>query len=464
MEARAIDRYRLAVLIAVAIAARAGTFGNPNVHVDEQFYLYVARRMTEGALPFVDVWDRKPLGLFLVYVPAAMLPYGWSIWAYQGLALIAVVATAWLVARIAEQANWSRGATAAGVAYILLLNWVGGQGGQAPVFYGLPVALAMLLVLRGGARGEMLAMALLGIALQIKYSVLFEGVFAGLYILWRHWQAGERSPLLRRAAMLAGIALLPTLAAFAWYVTIGHGAAFWYANFQSIIDRGEDPLDQQLAFLTTLAVWLAIPVALAIAGLRGGDAAARRFIGLWLAAAIAGVLVFGGWYLHYGLPVMVPASVAMAGFFARRQSIASIFVAVAALVGQGALWGNRAGRGTPAQFEALAARLRDGPPGCLYLYSGPPGLQDASGRCALSRYVFPGHLYRSHEAGAIGTDQVAEVNRILARRPMLVVLRPYSPGERRDIRDLVETALHHNYRRLAPAPLGHETLQLWARR
>lgn len=464
MEASGPIRYRLWILLAVAIAARAGTFGNPNVHVDEQFYLYVARRMTEGAVPFVDVWDRKPIGLFLAYLPAAVLPYAWSIWAYQALALVAVVATGWVVTRIAEHSGWAKGATPAGVAYVLLLNWVGGQGGQAPIFYDLPVALAMWLVLRGGWQREMAAMALLGAALQIKYSVLFEGVFVGLYVLVRHWREGGRMALVPRAAVLAGIALVPTLIAALWYAAIGQWDAFWYANFQSILDRGGDPLDEQLRYLTTLAAWLAVPVGLAVAGVRGGEPAARRFVAMWLAAAGGGVLVFGGWYLHYGLPVMLPASVAMAGLFGRQHRVGLAFLGIAALLGQGVLWGNRAGRGTPAQFDTLAARLRAGPPGCLYLYSGPPGLQDASGRCALSLYVFPSHLYRAHEEGAIGIGQEVELRRVLAQRPAMVVLRPYSSGERRDIRDIVEAELHRHYRRLAPAPLGHETLQVWERR
>ncbi len=463
MEASGPNRYRLWILLAVAITARAGTFGNPNIHVDEQFYLYVARRMAEGAVPFVDVWDRKPIGLFLIYLPAGLLPYAWSIWAYQAIALTAVVATGWIVVRIAEHCGWGKGATLAGVAYVLLLNWVGGQGGQAPVFYDLPVALAMLMVLRGGWRREMAAMALLGLALQIKYSVLFEGVFVGLYVLVRHWRNGARLALVPRAIMLAGIALVPTIAAALWYVAIGQGEVFWYANFLSILDRGGDPFDEQMKFLLTLTAWLAVPVTLAVAGLRDGETTARRFVAMWLAAAVAGVLFFGGWYLHYGLPVMLPASAAMAGLFARQPRLGLAFVVIVALAGQGVVWGNRAGRGTPAQFEVLAARLRSGPEGCLYLYSGPPGLQDASGRCALSRYVFPSHLYRAHEEGAIGIDQEAELRRVLAKRPAMVVLRPYSSGERRDIRDIVEAELHRHYRQLAPAPLGHETLQLWER-
>ncbi len=64
--------HRLLILLAVAILARALTFGNPVVHVDEEFYFFTGHSMWQGAWPFVDVWDRKPVGLFLLYaLPAA---------------------------------------------------------------------------------------------------------------------------------------------------------------------------------------------------------------------------------------------------------------------------------------------------------------------------------------------------------------------------------------------------------
>ena len=51
----------------MVIAARAQTFGNPVIGFDEQFYLLVGDRMIHGAIPFVDIFDRKPIGLFLIY-------------------------------------------------------------------------------------------------------------------------------------------------------------------------------------------------------------------------------------------------------------------------------------------------------------------------------------------------------------------------------------------------------------
>jgi hypothetical protein len=56
----------LLVYTLLALMLRAFTFGSPTIQIDEQFYLLVGDRMLHGALPFVDIWDRKPIGLFLI--------------------------------------------------------------------------------------------------------------------------------------------------------------------------------------------------------------------------------------------------------------------------------------------------------------------------------------------------------------------------------------------------------------
>ena len=179
--------HRLLILLAVAILARALTFGNPVVHVDEEFYFFTGHSVWQGAWPFVDVWDRKPVGLFLLYALPAAFGFPAGIWAYQAMALASVVATGWLIARMAERLGWGVGATAAGIAYILWLDLLGGQGGQAPVFYNLLMMGAAWAILESDRRGlrslGLAAMTLVGLVLQIKYSAVVEGVVFGLWLL-----------------------------------------------------------------------------------------------------------------------------------------------------------------------------------------------------------------------------------------------------------------------------------------
>lgn len=467
---------RWAILLLVAIIARAATFGNPIVHVDESFYFVTAQSILDSALPYVDVWDRKPIGLFLLYAPAAIFGLPLGIWAYQAMALAAVVATALLIARLADRAGWRRGALAGAIAYIVWLDLLEGQGGQAPVFYNLLMVTAAVLIASSDRdhdpasrlRRGLGAMALVGIALQIKYSVVFEGLFFGLWWLWRERMRRRHAvPMLAEGALLAVVALLPTTLAWAYYQWIGQGPAFLYANFQSIAQRQPDPIGEQLGNLLKIVVITSPLFAAAIlAFLRGERTGIRSWLFAWLVAAVLGLLVFGSWFDHYALPVLVPLSICAAGFADdphRSPRITAIVLLIAFLGGEATVVTKRFNRGGPDQFAQVVAAIGRGP-GCLYVYSGDPMLYPMTGRCRLSRYIFPSHLGRKRERGAIGVDQQAEIERILALKPAVVVLRTPYFGERSELRALVIARMAAGYRLKAQVPLGRDSISVFALR
>ena len=460
-------RHRLPLLILVALAARLLTFGNPVVHVDEEFYYFTGTALWHGLLPFVDVLDRKPVGLFLLYAIPAGLGFPAGIWAYQAMALASVVATAALIARLATRAGFAAGATAGALAYILWLNLLGGQSGQSPVFYNLLMIGAALLALDGTRRGGLAAMALVGIALQIKYSVVFEGLFLGLWLLGHDWRT-RRNPagFVAYGVALVAVALLPTALAAAAYAAIGQWDAFAYANFLSIFHRNPDPLGELAGNLGQIVLITSPLVALAILALhRDVMTRERRFVALWLAVGIAGVLVFRPWFDHYSLPLLLPACAAAAGMLGRadwQRWRTPALLLTAALVGQIVLGLARTGRGDGAQLALVTQTIGRGP-GCLYVYSGNPMLYAASQRCLLSRYLFPSHLSRLREAGAIGIDQDAEIHRILAARPAVVVMRPPYRGERADARAIVTADMAAHYALAAALPMGNETISVYKR-
>ncbi len=473
---------RWAVFLLVAIVLRAFTFGNPIVHVDEEFYVAAAHAMAHGAVPYIDVWDRKPVGLFLLYLLPVSLGLPLGIWAYQALALASVTATAALVARLADRAGWAKGALAAGLAYLLWLDLLEGAGGQTPVFYNLLMAGAASLVApRGDAaaaprrrvRSGMAAFVLVGLALQIKYSVLFEGLFFGLWWVWRERTLGR--PVWQALALgvpLATVAALPTLAAWGWYAAHGHGDAFVYANFVSIGQRVPDrPLDQ-LANLGIIVLILSPLCAMAILSARlprprSSHGGMQRWLFGWAIVAGLALLLFGTYFDHYALPLLVPLCACAAGFFAGHRAAARVAGPLFALLFAGSeaiVLAKLHGRGTPAQFRSIAGAMADGPPGCLYVYAGTPLFYAASGRCAATRYLFPGHLTRMRENGAIGVDQAAEVTRIMARRPAIVVLGPPFRGERPALRALIVRLIARDYARRADFPLGDVRVAVYARR
>jgi predicted membrane-bound mannosyltransferase len=86
------SRWQAALLLLVALLLRVPLFGDPVIHSDEQFYLLVGDRLLHGAWPYLDIWDRKPPGLFLLYA-AIRLVGGLGIVQYQMVASLAAAAT-----------------------------------------------------------------------------------------------------------------------------------------------------------------------------------------------------------------------------------------------------------------------------------------------------------------------------------------------------------------------------------
>src|SRR5215216_6506963 len=98
----------LLLILLAALATRAVTFGNPLVDMDDQFYWLVGRSMWQGHWPILDIWDRKPVGLFLLY--GAIAGIDRSILTVQIAATLFAAGTAILVRAAALRIASPRGA------------------------------------------------------------------------------------------------------------------------------------------------------------------------------------------------------------------------------------------------------------------------------------------------------------------------------------------------------------------
>ena len=477
MNLLATPRLRLPILLLVAIAARALTFGNPLVHVDEEFYFVTAQRMWQGALPFVDIWDRKPVGLFLLYAVPAALGFPAGIWAYQLLALASTVATAWWIARLAERLGHRAGATAGALAYILWLDLLGGQSGQSPVFYNLFVAGAAVLTLRlprlaaAGARRTIVANGcaaclLAGLAIQTKYTPVVEGAFFGLVHLWYLRRAGASIVGVAGAASVwALLGVLPTAVIVAQYWLRGPAVfdAFWFSNFASIALRKGYPAAKIAARLAgTTAQLLPFIVCTALAWRVRPRTAAMGIAFGWLAAALIAFAMIGAFFDHYALPLMAPLAMIAGPVLARHRAAPFallgygllLFVARVALVPTEAASARAVGR-------VMAANDRGG---CPYVFAGDSILYLLADACIPTAYAFPSTLAYEAEQGATGVDEAAEVRRILATRPPVIVTmdEPMAPWNRRT-QALMTATLGRSYRQVLSVPREEAHLLVYLR-
>ncbi len=452
---------RIVLYLVAAFAIRGALFGDPVIHVDEQFYLLVGDRMLHGALPFVDIWDRKPIGLFLVYAAIRLLG-GDGVVAYQIVATLCVAATATIAASLADR-SLGRGGTVAGLLYLIWPMICDGAGGQAPIFYDLPMAGAAAIVIgalmsapgaRIGRRGAG-AMALVGIAIQLKYTAALEGALFGVALLVALWRGGAGwGRIVAQGTIWAAIPLAPTAAAYGYYRAIGQGDAFVFANFVSIFARGEDGsggsrLVQLLGGVAVL-VPLAVPAVLALRRPTGPGA---WFMIAWLAVATVAILAVGTFRLQFFLPLLLPLAIAAGAGLGTRIAAAVVLV-LGMAAGAFVAHDHVERRGTARQVAALVSQIGMRPAGCLFVFGSEPILYHLTRSCLPSRFVFRSHLAQRREAGAIGVDQLGEMRRILAARPGVIVVRTSKGNADPRVEALLRAVLGRDYRLAAAVRVG----------
>ncbi|HWU02844.1 MAG TPA: hypothetical protein VN222_08915 [Novosphingobium sp.] len=424
----------LVLMLGFGLVLRVHLWGSISSFPDDSFYFLVGQKMHEGFLPYVDIWDRKPLGLFLIYYAIAGVSR--SVYAYQIAGWLAATATGWVLYRMMRPLAGTQGAICAGLAYLAVTCAFGGEQGQAPIFYNGLVAGAFRIII--GNRGRMqngqrhwsiwLAMLLLGLAITIKQTVAFEAAFAGCYVVASLWRGGMPARRLVLWALgMIGLGILPSLAIAAYYGLVGHWSEYWHAMVLANLRKQPQDLTTTLRNGVVILMHGAPLLAVAAWGLarQSADPGLRRFMALWLCAAMAGFLSVPYFTLHYALPLLVPLC-AIAGLaFASAQWGRIAFVALLCLEW---LWIDPLAfadaRQSAQAMDRLATMIRahdNG--GGLLVYDGPSYLYALTGEKPLSPLVFPQHLSYPGERNVSHLDTLAEVRRMISARPGVVVMR-----------------------------------------
>ncbi len=457
----------------VSFALRVATFGHPNADGDEAFYFLVGQEMHHGAVPYVDIWDRKPVGLFVIFYLIAGISD--SVISYQITAAIFAGATAFVICAISARWAGRLGSVLAGLAYLLMLAPLWGFGGQAPVFYNLFIAVAALLVLESLPalqEGKVpsrayLAMALCGMAITIKQTTIFESTYFGLVLIVMINKSGATfRKVMHYFLAFAIIGAIPTIIISAYYYLTGNWFEYWHAmvtsNFAKLKPNGVTIAARLLGLYIRLAPLACIAfMGLILRSRLAKPFTERRFVAGWMLAAVIGFLAVPNFYMHYALPLLVPLSVAAAAFFARRDLGIVAFGAVATLAFH---WYDPFGfgytRSARLAFGHMAQSIREHDSGGgLFLFDGPPLLYELSGKKFPSPLVLPSHFNYNIERNVSHLDTQTELIRILDNRPGVVMV----PATNRNPRNeeawsLVLAYVHKNCRQV-DAQLSHELIR-----
>ena len=420
-------------ILAVTVITRASVFGDPNYHIDEAYYFLVGQRMQAGDLLYVDIWDRKPPGLYLIYRALAEISH--DFWIVHLAAGASAAATAFLIYRMSRLIAPRQGALFAALCYLILLPKFGGAGGQSPVLYNLPMALAAWLILdhpgpTRSRRRELLAMFSAGCAMTIKQTALFEGAFMGLWLLWCHRSAGlSQSERWIRALQLAISGALPTIAYFAWYAANGHFDILWQSVVGSNLARDYNPEGNQALRLMLFTAAVSLPLGAALLAAVLNMQRLRTdpkfcFFAMWLAVALTSFLAIPNKFDFYLIPIFLPMTILGAAFYARRDFGVLIFAIISiSFLNSGKCFGYEDRRNSREEITALASSIQlSNQPSSLFVYGGPVFLYSMTSSKPLIELAFPPHLYESADRDASPFNTKSQVLKALSAMPYSVIM------------------------------------------
>lgn len=238
LESILLSHSRVWVLFLVfALIIRGLSFFFTIVDHDEWTYLIVSKEMFfHGKTLFVDVYDNKPPGIFILYGLFQFIPLP-GIFVVRLMATIFIASTAWFLYRAKLQFLGSkRIALAVGFFYIFLIslfNW--GLAANTEIFFVFFSCLALYLLTASPENNKygyvVLAGFILGIAYIIKFVALFD--FIALAIFWMFLGTKNNKISKIFLVMLATSVAFTIPFAFThlWYYFNGHFNEFINATY-----------------------------------------------------------------------------------------------------------------------------------------------------------------------------------------------------------------------------------------
>jgi hypothetical protein len=445
-----------AAICLFTLFVRLPEFGNPAPDFDEQLYFLVGDRMWDGAVPFVDIWDRKPIGLFLIYAAIRMLG-GDGIIQYQLVAAAFVAATAFMVHRITTRFTGYSGSLSAACIYIVYLRGFNSYVGQTESFLMLLCVGTMLLAIRSLETDDR--------------AIIRNNALAAMLTMGAH--EGYAKALLKHAAPFIALGLAPTALVAFYYAQIGQFEAFFYANFTSIFDRGRLTGESQAFFIRYAGlIFLPLGIVAMSAWLERrqltGNRIAFATIAAWGLTCFLAVIMTGSLYIHYAVPIAPPLAI-MAGAFIGHATIrltATVMLVFYVLFLTAYPAAFQKNRGDIEAIERMTTLLKPHvDQGCLYIYDGPSALYTTTGSCLPTRRPYPDHLNNLQEIHSMGLDQAAEVRRILENRPIAIVTanRPVVPKYSPEPKALVTQAIARDYRLITRQRYDYRTISVYLR-
>ncbi len=453
------DRGIAILLVLAAALIRLPAFKLSVINADESVFALAAREVVWGHLPYTTMFDIKPIGSTLI-IAAFFKLLGIGIVPLRLAGLVAVSITGIIIFHLGRLLSGSRlQGVCAAILYLSFSTTLDGNATMTEILLAPFSAASVLVLVRvlgaGGDRHHVGAFALAGVlcglAVLIKITPIVPlGLVAILVAAWMLFE--------RRVAATAAITSLvvfgacaaaPFVLAFAVYAAHGLGHVYYFDNLgfaRYYVVRPHPAIVIKSLLSVALALWPLVAggviclIDLLAARRRRAPPKPVLILGLvWLAGELVASSAGLRFYDHYFIPEIAPlALLAAAGldvlirrvlpFDGRRQGMlllaTSLALSIALSSDDVAILRDLGGPDQTQRIAAALRRLDQGhPPSLLVTTDHEPLLYILTGASLPSRFGNPEHLFgEAPQTAMIRTDPVAEIRKIFASHPRLVVV------------------------------------------
>ena len=156
---------------------------------DESIYILGADSLLNGNLPYTEIWDNKPPGIFILF-SLAMLIFDRSIVSIRIISILATTFTSYFLYRIGATIDQKQGekiGLLAGVLYAIFSLHNDGAAANAEIFFAPFVTVGFLLLFRNRQLSNIKVFMIgliFGIGMQIKYLVIMDTLALVLLGTW----------------------------------------------------------------------------------------------------------------------------------------------------------------------------------------------------------------------------------------------------------------------------------------
>ena len=463
--------------LTLSIVLRFPTFFQSVIDWDESLYILIGRSLKEGHLPYTEVWDHKPPGIYILFSLALML-FGNSMFAIRFISCIAVTVTCYFLYKTGKtfSKNSEKVGLVSGILYVIFSLTNGGISANTEIFFIPFVTIAFYLLISSDVYPEKLieykslrlfAIGLvIGMGLLIKQLVIFD--FLAIIIilgmsLYSSRIRGTQSfitQIIRSYILVAVGTILPFFITVIYYLLNGDIEDFIYANFTANVLRSNlgfslDRFIKAIVVQTAqyFLLWTGLVLTLLYLALFKEVAREerRKLIAgvIWFILQFLGVCYTRDFWSHYFLQVL-PSLCFLSSFIivkviypeskpykrSRNGDLGtlifgfalSLYFVLRSIIKTGEIiyfqyvkginnWGD------PTAVVADYVKERVSRKDYIYVVDDQPIIYFLAQAKVPTKFVFPGHLLGEDFAKVAGVNSLQELNSIIQKKPVYILKR-----------------------------------------